>query len=46
MDPAAFVLRDFSSTERKDLPLLLGRAADATQMLLREGLQAAQNAFH
>jgi PTH1 family peptidyl-tRNA hydrolase len=46
MDPAAFVLRDFSPAERKELPLLLDRAADATEMLLREGLAAAQNRFH
>src|SRR5215467_11647115 len=46
MDPAAFVLRDFSAAERKDLPLVLERAADAVEMLLADGLAAAQNAFH
>jgi PTH1 family peptidyl-tRNA hydrolase len=46
MDPAAFVLRDFSAAERKELPLVLERAADAVEMLLAEGLTAAQNAFH
>jgi peptidyl-tRNA hydrolase, PTH1 family len=46
MDPAAFVLRDFSTAERKELPLLLDRAADAAEVLLAEGLAAAQNAFH
>src|SRR5215831_5376065 len=46
MDPAAFVLRDFSATERKELPLVLERAADAVEMLLADGLAAAQNAFH
>ena len=46
MDPAAFVLRDFSAAERKDLALVLERAADAVEMLLTDGLGAAQNAFH
>lgn len=46
MDPAVYVLRDFSAAERKDLPLVLERAADAVQMLLAEGLAAAQNAYH
>ena len=46
MDPAAFVLRDFSAAERKELPFLLDRAADAAEALLGEGLAAAQNAFH
>ena len=46
MDPAVFVLRDFSAAERKELPFLLDRAADAAEALLGEGLAAAQNAFH
>ncbi len=46
MDPAAFVLRDFSATERKELPFLVDRAADATAALLSAGLAAAQNEFH
>ena len=46
MDPAVFVLRDFSAAERKELPFLLDRAADAAQALLADGLAAAQNAFH
>jgi PTH1 family peptidyl-tRNA hydrolase len=46
MDPAVYVLRDFSATERKDLPLVLERAADAVEMLLADGLAAAQNAYH
>ncbi|HEY3734159.1 MAG TPA: aminoacyl-tRNA hydrolase [Streptosporangiaceae bacterium] len=46
MDPAAFVLRDFSAAERKELPLLLERCADAAETLLRDGLAAAQNAYH
>jgi PTH1 family peptidyl-tRNA hydrolase len=46
MDAAAYVLRDFSAAERKELPLVLERAADAVEMLLADGLAAAQNAFH
>ncbi|HEX4703444.1 MAG TPA: aminoacyl-tRNA hydrolase [Pseudonocardiaceae bacterium] len=46
MDPADFVLRDFSSTERKELAFVIDRAADATVALLANGLEAAQNVFH
>lgn len=45
-DPADYVLRDFSAAERKELPLVLERAADAVEALLRLGLAAAQNEFH
>jgi peptidyl-tRNA hydrolase, PTH1 family len=46
MDPAVYVLRDFSATERKELPLVIDRCADAVEALLRDGLEAAQNEFH
>ncbi|MFW5416259.1 aminoacyl-tRNA hydrolase [Nocardiopsis sp. CNT-189] len=46
MDPAAYVLKDFSSAERKDLPLEVERAADAVEALIGEGLERAQNVFH
>jgi peptidyl-tRNA hydrolase, PTH1 family len=46
MDAAAFVLKDFSAAERKDLDLEVDRAADAVEALLSEGLGAAQNTFH
>ena len=46
MDPADFVLRDFSSTERKELPFALDRAADAVEALASKGLEVAQNLFH
>ncbi len=45
-DPADFVLRDFSATERKELDLLLAEAADAAEELLTRGLEAAQNVVH
>ena len=34
MDPAAFVLKDFSAAERKELPFLVDRAADAVEALV------------
>jgi peptidyl-tRNA hydrolase, PTH1 family len=46
MDPAAFVLRDFAPPERKELPYVIDRSADAAEALLASGLAAAQNAFH
>jgi PTH1 family peptidyl-tRNA hydrolase len=46
MDPAAYVLKDFSGPERKDLPLEVDRAADAVEALLAKGLTAAQNEYH
>lgn len=46
MDPADYVLRDFSLVERKELAFELDRAADAVEALLELGLEAAQNKFH
>ena len=46
MDPAAYVLRDFTAAERKDLPLFADRCADATETLITQGLAAAQNVYH
>jgi peptidyl-tRNA hydrolase, PTH1 family len=46
MDPAAFVLHDFTAAERKDLPFLVDRCADATETLIAKGLTAAQNLYH
>ncbi len=45
-DPADFVLKDFSSTEKKSLPSLLANAADAVEFIATEGLAAAQMRFH
>ncbi|NEK57762.1 aminoacyl-tRNA hydrolase [Geodermatophilus sabuli] len=45
-DPADFVLKDFSATERKELDLLVAEAADALEELLSAGLEAAQNVVH
>jgi len=46
MDPAVYVLRDFTAAERKDLPLFVHRCADATETLLTKGLAAAQTIYH
>lgn len=45
-DPADYVLRDFATGQRRELPFLLDRCADAVEALLSEGLLAAQNRFH
>ncbi len=45
-DPADYVLKDFSGTERKDVGVELERAADAVEDLLRLGLVDAQNRWH
>ncbi|WP_298941883.1 aminoacyl-tRNA hydrolase [uncultured Microbacterium sp.] len=45
-DPADWVLDPFGSTERKDLPLLLAEAADAVELVVGDGLLAAQQRFH
>jgi PTH1 family peptidyl-tRNA hydrolase len=45
-DPADFVLREFAAAERKELAVLLDRAADAVEAVLAKGLEAAQNEFH
>jgi peptidyl-tRNA hydrolase, PTH1 family len=45
-DPADFLLSNFRPAERKELPLIYERAADAVEALLAHGLAAAQNEFH
>ena len=45
--PAAdFVLRDFASGERTVLPNVLADAADAVELIAKQGLAAAQLRFH
>jgi PTH1 family peptidyl-tRNA hydrolase len=46
MDAAAYVLKPFSSTERKELPMVISDAADAVEELLAGGLEVAQRRFH
>ena len=45
-DPADYVLRAFSSAERKDLPVLLEQAADAVEDVLANGLEKATMRLH
>ncbi len=45
-DPADWVLDPFSSAERAQLPILISDAADAVELLVEEGLLAAQQKHH
>jgi peptidyl-tRNA hydrolase, PTH1 family len=45
-DPADYVLKRFSTAERKELELAVDLAADAAEALLADGLEPAQNRFH
>lgn len=45
-DPAAFVLKPFSSAERADLPTFVSRCADAVESLLVNGLERTQNQYN
>ncbi|WP_424892061.1 aminoacyl-tRNA hydrolase [Streptomyces sp. XH2] len=46
MPVADFVLKDFSSTERKDLGYEVDRAADAVESLIVDGLERAQSTYN
>jgi peptidyl-tRNA hydrolase, PTH1 family len=46
MEAAAYVLRDFTPTERKELPFMLDRCSDAVETLITKGLIEAQNLYH
>lgn len=46
MDPAIFVLRNFSAAERRELGTYVARAADAVEAVMEEGLERAQNIYH
>ncbi|MEB7505204.1 aminoacyl-tRNA hydrolase [Arthrobacter koreensis] len=46
MDTADWVLKDFGTAESKELPFLLSDGADAVELLLSDGLLAAQQKFH
>lgn len=45
-DPADYVLREFTSAERRELPFLVDRAADAVEAVIKSGLESAQNTFN
>ncbi len=46
MDPAAYVLQEFSKEEQKILPEMLNRAADAALTFVMEGLNKAMNKYN
>lgn len=45
-DPADFVLKPFAAAERKEVPVVVEQAADAVELLLKVGLETAQNQLH
>jgi peptidyl-tRNA hydrolase, PTH1 family len=45
-DAASYVLRPWSTAERKELGVLVERVADAIEELMTSGLAAAQNSFN
>ena len=45
-DAATYVLKPFTTTERKELDLIVVEAADAVEALVLEGLAAAQQRLH
>jgi PTH1 family peptidyl-tRNA hydrolase len=45
-DPADYVLKDFGSVERRELPFHVDRAADAVEAVVSDPLESAQNTFH
>jgi PTH1 family peptidyl-tRNA hydrolase len=46
MDPAAYVLQDFSREELKALSAIIDRAADAALEFVINGLNAAMNKYN
>ena len=46
MDPADYVLSDFSAGERKELDFLVDRAADVVESVVEYGVEPTQNRYH
>ncbi|TDD70924.1 aminoacyl-tRNA hydrolase [Jiangella aurantiaca] len=46
MDPAAYVLKPFSTVEKRDIELEVDRAADAAEAVVVDGLTYAQNHYN
>jgi peptidyl-tRNA hydrolase, PTH1 family len=46
MDPADYVLADFSGAQRKELEFLVDRAADVVESVIEIGVEPTQNKFH
>jgi peptidyl-tRNA hydrolase, PTH1 family len=45
-DGAAFVLGNFTAAEQREVPTICEQAADATELLIAQGLEPAQNTVH
>lgn len=45
-DAATFVLETFAAAERPEIPTICEQAADATELLIKLGLEPAQNLVH
>jgi peptidyl-tRNA hydrolase, PTH1 family len=45
-DVADFVLSNYSSTEKKEIPFQIGDAADAVESLITDGLEKTQSRFN
>ncbi len=46
MDAARYVLRDFNAEQRRELGFVIPELADATRMLVEQGLEPTQNQVH
>ena len=46
LDPADFVLRDFTAAEQPEIAVTVALAAGAVELLVSDGLLAAQQRFH
>ena len=46
MEGATFVLGNFTAAEWREVPTICEQAADATELLVAEGLEPAQNTVH
>jgi len=46
METADYVLKDFGTAERKELPVTLEISADAVEAIVRDGVGPAQQKFH
>ncbi|MFH0787490.1 MAG: aminoacyl-tRNA hydrolase [Pseudomonadota bacterium] len=44
--PESYVLESFSTTEKKELPLLTDQACEAIEVLMEQGVTAAMNRFN
>jgi len=44
--PESYVLEPFSAEERKELPLLIGRACEAIEVIMEQGISTAKNRFN